>query len=215
MFYNILDKKRIEMLPLLKNFKEDFYLAGGTALALQIGHRDSIDFDFFTKNDFDTRKLFKHVQEVFKGRKIKKVQDEKNILTVIVEDSIKISFFTYEYLLLDTLIEEDCFRLASIRDIARMKLAAIVSRATLKDYVDLYFILQTENFKELLNGAIKKYPIIDINLILKSLVYFDDLIMEKIIFKNHKNVTLEELRNFFEKLIKKQNRPLTKSPSCE
>ncbi len=47
MFYNILDQQRLSILPLLKNFKEDFYLAGGTALALQLGHRDSLDFNFF------------------------------------------------------------------------------------------------------------------------------------------------------------------------
>jgi hypothetical protein len=47
MHYEILDENRIKILPLLKNFKDDFYLAGGTGLALQIGHRDSIDFDFF------------------------------------------------------------------------------------------------------------------------------------------------------------------------
>jgi hypothetical protein len=49
MFYSILDKKRIDILPLLKEFRKDFYLAGGTALALQIGHRDSLDFDFFLR----------------------------------------------------------------------------------------------------------------------------------------------------------------------
>lgn len=58
MYYGILDKKRIDILPLLKPFKKDFYLAGGTALALQIGHRDSIDFGFLKKNDFDVVKTF-------------------------------------------------------------------------------------------------------------------------------------------------------------
>lgn len=58
MFYNILDKKRLEILPLLENFKKDFYLAGGTGLALQLGHRDSIDFDFFSLGKVDTVKLF-------------------------------------------------------------------------------------------------------------------------------------------------------------
>mgnify|MGYP000150302427 CR=1 FL=1 len=55
MIYNILDQKRIDMLSFFKHFKNDFYLAGGTALALQIGHRDSVDFDFFGPENIDTK----------------------------------------------------------------------------------------------------------------------------------------------------------------
>jgi len=57
MFYDILDEKRLAMLPLLKNFKDDYYLAGGTGLALQLGHRDSVDFDFFSQKDIDNEKM--------------------------------------------------------------------------------------------------------------------------------------------------------------
>jgi len=53
MFYDILDKRRIDILPLLKLFKEEYYLVGETAFALQLGHRDSVDFDFFKKEDFE------------------------------------------------------------------------------------------------------------------------------------------------------------------
>jgi hypothetical protein len=80
MFYNILDKKRLAILPLLKNFKADFYLAGGTGLALQLGHRDSIDFDFFLPKNIDTPKLFFTIRYIFKNHKILKVQEEKNTL---------------------------------------------------------------------------------------------------------------------------------------
>jgi len=59
MFYNILDKKRLDILPLFKNFKRDFYLAGDTSLALQIGHRDSVDFDFFGPENIDTKNYLK------------------------------------------------------------------------------------------------------------------------------------------------------------
>ena len=65
MFYDILDKKRIEILPLLKNFKQEFYLAGGTSLALQIGHRDSVDFDFFKHDDIDIPELFGRIKNIF------------------------------------------------------------------------------------------------------------------------------------------------------
>jgi len=203
MFYNILNQKRIDILPFFENFKNDFYLAGGTALALQLGHRDSIDFDFFTEEDINTKILFDKIKEVFEGRSVKKIQEEKNTLTVVVDDNVKISFFTYKYPLLDELIIEDNFRLASVRDIACMKLSAIVSRSTMKDYVDLYFILQTTTLANLLEGVIKKFPELDINLVLKSLVYFDDIITEEIVFKNDQMVTIEELKRFFAELVKK------------
>lgn len=67
MFYNILDQKRLALLPLFKSFKEGFYLAGGTALALQIGHRDSVDFDFFSEEDIDTKELFERLRKIFAG----------------------------------------------------------------------------------------------------------------------------------------------------
>src|SRR3989344_955285 len=115
MFYDILDKKRIEILSFFNLFKDRFYLAGGTGLALQIGHRDSIDFDFF-----------------------------------------KLSFFRYPYILIKDCLDEENLRIASIEDIACMKLSAIVSRAVEKDFVDLYFIIKKIQFKHGFNVAMKE-----------------------------------------------------------
>jgi len=94
-FYQILDKKRQTILLSLKIFKDDFYLAGGTSLALQIGHRISIDFDFFTIKEINTIKLFDRILEIFPQKKIIKTQEEKNTLTIFIDHDIKISFFTY------------------------------------------------------------------------------------------------------------------------
>ncbi len=66
MFYNILDTKGKSILPFLEPLKDDFYLAGGTALALQIGHRDNIDFDFFTETDFNSSNIFQSMETIFK-----------------------------------------------------------------------------------------------------------------------------------------------------
>lgn len=197
MFYNILDKKRLAILPLLKNFKTDFYLAGGTGLALQLGHRDSIDFDFFSPKDIDTLKLFFTIQYIFKNHKILKVQEEKNTLTVFIDDNIKLSFFTYNYKLLDKLINEPDFNIASILDIACMKLAAIVSRAANKDYIDLYFILQEIKLETVLDKLRLKMPELDVNLVLKSLVYFKDVNKEPIKFKNNRNIDFKRIKDFF------------------
>lgn len=194
MFYNALTKERKKVLPLLKNFKKEFYLAGGTALALQLGHRDSIDFDFFTDKNFSTKKLFEKIKKIFKNRDIKKIQEEKNTLTIIVNKNIKISFLNYPYKFLGKLINEEYFRVASIIDIACMKLSAIVSRAAVKDYVDIYFILKKIPLNELLKSAEQKFPDLDTNLILKSLVYFEDIDKEPIKFRNNNRISFNAVK---------------------
>lgn len=208
MFYNILDKKRINLLPLFRNFKKEFYLAGGTALALQIGHRDSDDFDFFCKKDIDTQKLFVDIKNFFKDYKVVKVQDECNTLTVIVDNSIKLSFFSYKYELMQQLIDEPNLKIASIIDIACMKLIAITSRASNKDYIDIYYVLQQMDLAELLEVASKKFSDIDRNLILKSLVYFDDVKIESIMFKNNKKIDFEKVKDFIKAKVLKYTKEL-------
>lgn len=200
--YDILDSERKEILPKLMAFKSEFYLAGGTALALQIGHRDSLDFDFFSKEDIDTVKLFEKMSEVFSGLEITKTQEEKNTLSINV-GKVKFSFMTYSYELVDQLIETEFFNLASEKDIACMKLSAITSRATLKDYVDIYFILKDLILEELLNSTKVKFPQLDIGLVLKSLVYFDDIEEEPVNFKEGNHVSLGEVKQKLESEVKK------------
>jgi hypothetical protein len=84
-----------------------------------------------------------------------------------------------------------------------MKLSAIVSRATNKDYIDLYFIFKEISLKNVLNNLNKKLPELDINLVLKSLVYFKDLKTEPIKFKNNQNIDLKTIeKSFKEQIIK-------------
>ncbi len=201
-FYNILDKERVELLPVLQVFKDDFYLAGGTALALQIGHRDSLDFDFFKEGEIETGEIFTRVAKAFNLRKILKVQEDKNTLAVIIGDKIKLSFFSYSYKLIDEAVDEGNLKLASVADIGCMKLSAITGRASNKDYIDLYFILKTIKLDDLLAKASVKLPDLDKNLILKSLVYFDDVNIEPIMFKNDNHVNLGEIRAFMEKTVR-------------
>jgi len=203
MFYSILDKKRLALLPLFKAFKNDFYLAGGTGLALQLGYRDSIDFDFFSKKEFKTDKLFLQIKKVFKEYKIVKIIEDQNTLTIMVDKTVKISFFGYPYKLIDELIDQPYLKIASIRDIACMKISAIVSRATNKDYIDLYFIFKKLSLKKILKDLVKKFPDLDANLALKSLVHFDDIIMGDIRFKNNQNVDFKTVRGFIEKEVTK------------
>lgn len=201
MFYSILDQKRLKLLPLFKNFKKDFYLGGGTALALQIGHRDSLDFDFFSPKEIDNRKLFIELKKIFDEHKVLKILEEANTLIILVDGNIKISFFGYPYKLIDKIIEEENIKLASIKDIGCMKLSAVTGRASNKDYIDLYYILRKIGLGDLLQRALEKFPDLDRNLILKSLIYFEDVSLEAVKFKNNNYVDFEEVKGFLKKEV--------------
>ena len=194
--WEILDEGRIKVVKILSLFKKNFYLAGGTALALQIGHRYSIDFDLFTKNSFSTQVLFNKLNEFFFGNELIKVQEEKDTLTVISDENIKISFFTYPYELVKPLIKSKIISLASIEDIGLMKLSAITGRTAFKDYVDLYWILKNIPLADLIVLSKQKFRNLDTNLVLKSLVYFDDIKEEPIIYKGAGKVSFKKIKSF-------------------
>ena len=182
--YDILDNQRRAFLPLFADIRNrGFYLAGGTALALLLGHRDSIDFDFFSQNTFDTSALFSYLEQHFAGHSIVKTQEEVGTLSLLVDDTIRVSFLHFPYPLAQPLINTEYFDIASLDDIACMKLSAITGRTAFKDYVDLYFILERTPLKEIIATLRQKMPTLDPLLALKSLIYFDDLTEEAIIFK--------------------------------
>jgi hypothetical protein len=197
--WDILDKKRKDILPLLKRFSDDgFYLAVGTGLALQLGHRDSIDFDFFKQGPFDTSKLVQQLESVFNAQTLTITQLEKDTVSCVVDDSIQLSFFGYPYDLENPLLASEYVSIASIKDIACMKISAITSRATEKDYVDLYFILSNLALKDILESCRKKFKSLDAFVILKSLTFFEDVEPEHILFKEGHHVSLQQLQKFFE-----------------
>lgn len=202
LYFDILDQKRTDLLPLLKPFKDNFYLAGGTALALLLGHRDSFDFDFFSSGSFSTGDLFQKFEQVFAGHLVVRTQEANDTLTIIIDEGVKVSFFAYPYELVRPLLNEDHFRIASLEDIACMKLAAITSRSVLKDYVDLYFILHNIILGKLLNFTKEKFFTIDENLILKSLVYFEDIQEEPILFKHDKEVSFKLIKKYLAETVK-------------
>lgn len=151
----------------------DWVLAGGTGLALQIGHRVSEDFDFFRIDSFTINKLH-DVLKLFKSYET--LQEDEKTLTVIISD-IKISFFCIKDPFIFELKPYSFFSLADIKDISLMKLLAISGRGSRKDFVDLYSILRRGYvLQDLFNYIPKKYKKGRLNIyhILKSLTYFDD-----------------------------------------
>jgi len=157
------------------DFIKDFYLAGGTALALQIGHRKSIDLDWFSKKEFSNVELKYVLSRLGLGKLKIYSEDERTLNTELYE--VKTSFFGYRC---KTLFPFEKYgknvNLASVADIACMKVDAISSRGSKKDFIDLYFMLQKYPLKELLNLFDRKYKEIEYNHlhILKSLIYFQD-----------------------------------------
>lgn len=199
--FEILDKKRMELLPFFKKFKDRFYLAGGTGLALQLAHRDSIDFDLFTDQEFNSEELLREVKMVFSDYPIELVQAGNMTLNVIIGEDIRASFFCIKDTLLKPLLDFDYFRIASIDDIACMKITALL-RAEFKDYVDLYYIFKQLSLKEIMENCREKHKKFEEMVYLKALSSFDDINLTKILFKRGKKIKLAEIKRDFTRRIK-------------
>lgn len=116
----------------------EFYLAGGTALALQIGHRKSYDLDFFINRDFNENEIASYISSELSGDV---VSVGKNTVYGLI-DNVKISFISFKYKLIKDFIHYSNIKLASFEDIACMKCSAISLRSEKKDFFDLYEILK-------------------------------------------------------------------------
>lgn len=167
-----IDPSTLELLKFLmaKDEFQNLRLVGETALALQIGHRRSIDLDLFGEIDFediDNAQTFRDFNKVISLKRSKNI----NILSI---NDVKVDFVNYSYPWLQYQIVTDGVRMAGKEDIAAMKLAAITGRGTRKDFVDLYYLLQEYNLGEMLGFYRKKYFDGSEYMVLKSLTYFDD-----------------------------------------
>lgn len=167
-----LSKKTRIVLEKIVPVTTPFYLAGGTALALLLGHRISVDLDFFSKDAFSVSLLVDQLNVLGDL----KIEDQSESTFNGSLDGVKISFFHYPYPLLFSTIEYNGVSLADERDIAAMKIEAISGRGSKKDFVDLFVLLQKYSLKELLLFFHKKYEKFNYNKlhILKSLSYFYD-----------------------------------------
>jgi len=155
-----------------QSFMKDFYLAGGTCLALQLGHRQSIDFDFFIPSDFDTAVIIGYLTQL---GSYQRENEEKNTINGSL-NSVRISFFGYKYEIINGFKNFYNIRLAGMKDIAAMKLEAIAGRGSKKDFIDLYYLLQVYTLEEIFTFHEMKYGAGLSNQYhhLKSLVYFAD-----------------------------------------
>lgn len=152
---------------------KNFYLAGGTALALQIGHRTSVDFDFYSEKGFDYKKLHSKFRKIF-GKEVSKPIIAEDTLEFRIK-STNLSFFKYPYSLIRPMIKWQSLHLASLEDIAAMKIEAIIGRGTKRDFVDIYYLIKKFGIKKVLDFTEEKYKeLFNQYIVLRSLIYFVD-----------------------------------------
>lgn len=149
MHLEILSKEQIELLPILSQFKREYYLVGGTAIALHIGHRESIDFDLFKEKDIRKKDVY---------TKLKKIDHKVSFADYnqinMLSKGVKITFFSFPYTVPLNAELKGFLKMPDLLTLAAMKAFALGRRSKWKDYLDLYFILKFHyNFKEISDKA--------------------------------------------------------------
>ena len=151
MHLEILSKEQLDLLPLISQFKREYYLVGGTAIALHIGHRESIDFDLFKLADLRKNDIYKKVTASKFGYKFGYENYEQ--LNLII-NQVKFTFFSFPHKLPTNAEIKGIIKMPDLLTLAAMKAFALGRRAKWKDYLDLYFILKDfYSIKEIANKA--------------------------------------------------------------
>ena len=164
----------MELLPLMAQFRREYYLVGGTAIALYIGHRRSIDFDLFKSNAINhKRNLDKLSAFPFSHMVTRRVTEQMN---VIIND-VKVTFFQYPFPIEATEKFQNIFRMPSLLQLAAMKAYALGRRSKWKDYVDLYFLLRDQfTINEISATATQLFgELYSEKLFRSQLCYFEDI----------------------------------------
>ena len=139
MCHDILSKEQNELLPMIRQFRREFYLVGGTAIALQVGHRRSIDFDLFKLSNLNITKTLKKIDTAKIPYIVtRRVSEQINL----VMNAVKITFYQYPYIIEAKIDFKNTFRMPELITLSAMKAFALGRRAKWKDYVDLYFLLK-------------------------------------------------------------------------
>lgn len=139
-----------------QTFLRRFYLAGGTALALQLGHRLSVDLDFFSETDEVSARTRSEIMQALKPLAIQVIENVDGNLLMLAR-GIHLGFFSYGYPLLEDTPEVENVRLASSVDIGLMKCDALITRGSRKDFYDLYFLTRQIPLDQLLISGERKY----------------------------------------------------------
>jgi len=208
--FEVLSQAQQGLLPKIGFLKKKgFYLGGGTGLALHLKHRSSIDFDFYTPSDFDVSTLLylfrKEVEQVVF------IQSDENTLSVRL-NGVETSLFTYPYTLLRPLIQTEYIDIASLEDIAAMKLIAIIQRGNRRDFLDIYFLIKELGLEKIISLSKEKYPHFNQYAALQGLLYFEDAEKENLSDREiemFRKTDWEEVKGFIIKEVRKFRKELS------
>lgn len=153
-----------------KEYLNSFVLVGGTALALQMGNRESIDLDLFSTTDFSSSEILSSL--LFDYQIVVNNQHTQTLISTI--NQVKVDFIKFHYPFIRPFVILENIRMASIEDIAAMKLDAITGRGSKKDFYDLFFLLQHYSITDLFSFYSEKYPHQTTFHVIRSLSYFED-----------------------------------------
>src|SRR3989344_2794557 len=196
-----LTKEGKRLFPKFAKFKE-FYLVGGTGLALQIGHRVSVDFDFFSEQELPAN-ILQNVKRLFSDCSVAVTYQSADQLNVLIND-IKTTFLHYPYPVIEPYIRYQDIPMATIREIAAMKAFSLGRRLSYKDYVDWYFLLKERHITidAAISLAQKKYGNeFNDRLFVSQLLSIDDVKEQKIDFlRDEANLAI--IKKFLKKTVK-------------
>jgi hypothetical protein len=151
-------------------FLNQFYLSGGTGLSLQLGHRESLDLDFFTEKNFKPGAVQTQLEKI---GQLENAEADKRTFNCFI-DGVAVQFLYYPYPNIKPFVNWENIKISSVLDIGCTKIHTIGSRGSKKDFIDLYFVLQQYSLKKIFRELKNKYQQTNYNKIhlLKALVYF-------------------------------------------
>jgi len=196
MFKNILTNTQVELLGLIKEFNKQFYLVGGTAIALQIGHRRSIDFDLFSDKPLDTLNIIRRIKR--EGYRIDATFEENPEELTMVINGVKITYLEYPFNIIPSVGLDDTIKMPDLKTLAAMKAYSLGRRSKWKDYVDLYFIFKSylnleevsQKAREIFGGGFNE------RLFREQLCYFEDIDFSEGIEYVVDEVSIEVIKHF-------------------
>ena len=198
-----LPKKTAKLLATFSNtipkFLNSFYLSGGTALSLQLGHRESEDLDFFSQKAFNPQLI---QQNLLKYGNLTQTELAKGTVNTFL-GGVKLQFLEYPYDLIKPLMKWESIQLSSIEDIACTKLQTIGMRGSKKDFIDIYFLLEKYSLTDMFELMKTKYTKVDYSTIhiMKSLVYFEDADHQPMP-RMHKTISWSDVKKTMIKAVK-------------
>lgn len=202
LFLDILDSNRKDTFEKLKNFNNIGVLGGGTALALQIGHRISYDFDIFINQNID-KNIWRKSKNIF-GQDSTKILENEDQLDLITPNNIKVTFFKDDYESIFEPVSNTPINFMDVRDIATNKAYIQGRRPKWRDYVDLFFLLSDKyiTLDELISLSKKKFKTdFSDKLFLEQLVYWDDIKSYEIEFVNE-DIDPDKIKTYLTKTVR-------------